>query len=485
MIDIRIKWSVGVKSAFRTYGFCLFFLLFACLRAASGQDSPIVRGPFGKPVGLYDEGGNLTSPITVYEDSQVEILIPDITSEGWSQWHVDQYRAEGKYWVTLYSFFKGKARCLGTAGSLAQSGCVAYARYEQQMVSVDTKLHTMEFFGVTAYAGERMEPVGVHPAPSGSHAITSLDPGLAKAINKISAIVTYQLDSYTGLSIREAGAQQAAIVARMITNSTHPNPPSSSIVPDSAIGNASGEFYPLAARKAAEQGDANAQFNLGNAYYFGRGVPQDFAQAVLWYRKAAEQGVQNAELNLGNAYRTGQGVPQDYATAVVWYRKAAEKGDAEAQNNLGVSYYYGKGVVTDYAQADEWYRKAAEEGNTDAQFSLGASYALGKGVPQDYAQAAVWYRKAAEQGNAYAQFNLGIYYDHGQGVPQDYAEAYFWLDVAASAKLEGLNEEDIAKLKDAAASHLTGAILLQTQKRAQKWFETHIPRSPLVPVVHR
>ena len=40
----------------------------------------------------------------------------------------------------------------------------------------------------------------------------------------------------------------------------------------------------------AEQGDAQAQSNLGSLYYGGRGVPQDYAKAMKWYRKAAEQG---------------------------------------------------------------------------------------------------------------------------------------------------------------------------------------------------
>jgi TPR repeat protein len=331
---------------------------------------------------LYDEGGNLTIPVAVYEDSQVQILIPDITGEGWTQWHIDQYRAEGKYWVNLYSFFKGKGHCLKTVGDSSQSGCVDYARYEKQTVVVDTRLHTVKFGEVAAYYGERTQWVGYAREPSGSYAVTALDPGLAKAINNISAIVAHQLNSYTGIGAREAGEQQAKIVARMITNSTHPNPPSSSIEPTSTrgisgnptntenTGNTSGKISALATRKEAEQGNANAQYNLGNAYYLGQGVPQDYTQAAVWYRKAAEQGIQYAQLNLGNAYRTGQGVTQDYAEAVVWYRKAAEQRDADAQNNLGMAYQNGIGVPQDYAQAAVWYRKAAEQENASAQVGL-------------------------------------------------------------------------------------------------------------------
>ena len=78
-------------------------------------------------------------------------------------------------------------------------------------------------------------------------------------------------------------------------------------------------------RKAAEQGNADAQYNLGVMYDHGRGVPQDDAEAVGWYRKAAEQGYAKAQFNLGNMYITGLGVPLDYAQAHMWYNLAASR----------------------------------------------------------------------------------------------------------------------------------------------------------------
>ena len=57
-------------------------------------------------------------------------------------------------------------------------------------------------------------------------------------------------------------------------------------------------------RKAAEQGDASAQYNLGVMYENGHGVEQDDEQAVFWYRKAAEQGYADAQYNLGCDVRT-------------------------------------------------------------------------------------------------------------------------------------------------------------------------------------
>ncbi len=98
-------------------------------------------------------------------------------------------------------------------------------------------------------------------------------------------------------------------------------------------------------------------------------------------------------------YANGKGVPQDYKEAVRWYTKAAEQGDAQAQTNLGWMYEYGRGVPQDYKEAMRWYRLAAAQGHAQAQTNLGVMYANGQGVPQDYKEAMRWYTKAAEQGH--------------------------------------------------------------------------------------
>jgi TPR repeat protein len=69
-------------------------------------------------------------------------------------------------------------------------------------------------------------------------------------------------------------------------------------------------------------------------------------------------------------YQAGKGVAQDYAQAVYWYRKAAEQGNDIAENDLAVMYENGAGVVPDVAQAIYWYRKSAAQGNADAQANL-------------------------------------------------------------------------------------------------------------------
>jgi len=112
-------------------------------------------------------------------------------------------------------------------------------------------------------------------------------------------------------------------------------------------------------RAQAEQGDAQAQTALGAIYLAGREIPQDYAEALLWYRKAANQGYAEAQFYLGVMYERGQGVPLNFAEAVKWYRKAADQGYAEAQYNLEILYAMGGGVAQDFVQAHTWLNLAA------------------------------------------------------------------------------------------------------------------------------
>lgn len=82
----------------------------------------------------------------------------------------------------------------------------------------------------------------------------------------------------------------------------------------------------------------------------------------LQYRLAAEQGNPNAQYNLGLLYVNGLGVSQDYAEALKWFKLSADNGDASAQFNLGVLYENGQGVSQNYTKAKEWYEKACNNG---------------------------------------------------------------------------------------------------------------------------
>lgn len=114
-------------------------------------------------------------------------------------------------------------------------------------------------------------------------------------------------------------------------------------------------------RPLADQGDPDAQYNLGVMYNNGDGVSQDYAEAMKWHRKAADQGNGNAQFNLGFMYDRGRGIPQNYAEAAKWYRLAAHQGVAIAEYKLGVMYQDGQGVQQDYVQAHMWFDLAASQ----------------------------------------------------------------------------------------------------------------------------
>jgi TPR repeat protein len=114
--------------------------------------------------------------------------------------------------------------------------------------------------------------------------------------------------------------------------------------------------------KAAEQGDANAQFYLGFIYINGKGTPKDDNKAFYWFTKAAEQGIAEAQLNLGLIYRNGQGTPKDDKQAFYWFTKAAEQGDYKAQFFMGFMYDMGTGTLKDSILAYAWYNISASQG---------------------------------------------------------------------------------------------------------------------------
>jgi tetratricopeptide (TPR) repeat protein len=156
---------------------------------------------------------------------------------------------------------------------------------------------------------------------------------------------------------------------------------------------------------------------------------KDYAEAIRWYREAADQGNAQAQSNIGWLYENGLGVAQDYVEAGRWYGKAADQGNASSQNNVGRLFQQGH----EYAEAMRWYRKAADQGNVVAQINVGSLYQNGWGVARDYVEAMGWYRKAADRGNALAQNHIGLLYQNGWGVAQDSAEAQVWMQKAAAA----------------------------------------------------
>jgi len=186
-------------------------------------------------------------------------------------------------------------------------------------------------------------------------------------------------------------------------------------------------------RKAADQGDAAAQINVGGLYANGWGVPQNYPEAMRWFRKAADQGNAAAQNDVGGLFANGRGVPRDDTEAMRWFQMAAAQGYAPAQDNIGALYENGSGVSQDYAEAMRWFRMAADRGFVVAQNKIGVLYQRGWGVSQDYGEAMRWYQMAAAQGNAPAQVNIGRMIARGWGLGKDCTAAKPWFEKAAAA----------------------------------------------------
>jgi TPR repeat protein len=120
-------------------------------------------------------------------------------------------------------------------------------------------------------------------------------------------------------------------------------------------------------QQSAQAGDAYAQLNLGAAYDNGIGVARDIEQALFWYQKAAEQGIAEAQFNLAHLLVAEE---LSASTAAEWMRKAAEQGMVDAEYLMGVIYTEGIGVAVNHNEARRWLNKAVARGHADAKLLL-------------------------------------------------------------------------------------------------------------------
>jgi hypothetical protein len=161
-------------------------------------------------------------------------------------------------------------------------------------------------------------------------------------------------------------------------------------------------------KKAAEKGNAEAQFELGRIYGNGDGVPQDYQTAIDWLEKAAGQNHAKAQESLGSIYANGVGVKQDFSSARGWYMKAARNGLGSAQYLTATMFRFGLfESEVDMDQAIDWYRRAANQNVAAAQLALGKLAMRGKHVKQDDSAALQWlmlaHANGSEAAGAYIQ----------------------------------------------------------------------------------
>lgn len=187
------------------------------------------------------------------------------------------------------------------------------------------------------------------------------------------------------------------------------------------------------------------------------------APAKVTLMDAARQGNAAAQYEVGQRYANGEGVDQDMGEAAKWFERAAQQGLAAAQYRLATQYEKGRGVKQDDRLARDWYEKAARSGNVKAMHNLAVIHAEGRGTAQDFKTASEWFTQAADHGLGDSQYNLAILNERGLGIPKDLVAAYKWLDIAAKGGDQGaaakrdalareLSAEDLAKAKVASGT---------------------------------
>ncbi len=214
--------------------------------------------------------------------------------------------------------------------------------------------------------------------------------------------------------------------------------------------------------EAAGQGYAPAEYEIGRIYLYGRGIPVDYAKALLWERKAAEQGDSRAQNDLAFMYERGFGVPADPAQAAEWNRKAATQGQPEAQLHLAQALDQGTGVSKNPAEAERWYEAAARHEQPAAQLELARKFAQ----VSDCAQAIHWYKEAAAHGQAAAMYELGKLYLTPKCANR--SRAFTWFTIGARFR-SAESQAEADRLEQA----LTPPERKHARLVAERWIKQH------------
>ena len=251
--------------------------------------------------------------------------------------------------------------------------------------------------------------------------------------------------------------------------------------------------------EAAETGNANAQFNLAQAYLEGRhGLKKNEKKAISWLESAAKNNHRDAQYLLGSFYYNGKPVKRDFKIAKFWLNKAAKsgvdnakvlisaiddlkrskskqqkknlstndlflasanKGDREAQFKVGLMYLNGKdGFPKDQQKAFHWLSKAATQGHTAAQFEIGMMYY--KPGSTDNQEAETLLLQAADKGHTNAQYFLAAIYSQNK----QYDTAAKWLDMA----FQNNHEEALEMLIEL---YMSGKLGSPDKNRVLHWLE--------------
>ena len=208
--------------------------------------------------------------------------------------------------------------------------------------------------------------------------------------------------------------------------------------------------------KKADSGDIDAMVEVANYVLWDdmtAPIEKDlFDRTIAYLKKAIEAGNTAAMTSYGAVFYNGRGVEQNFKQAVHWYKEAADRVDSLAVNNMGYMYYYGRGdLEVDMEKAYQYFSKAALLGVPNAYYKCGDMFYSGKYVTKDPFTAFKLYMECYNMIELYQPIDcypdvcrrLGTCYHKGIGTEKDLKKAEQFLAEAKRMFQKRIDEGDL------------------------------------------
>lgn len=173
----------------------------------------------------------------------------------------------------------------------------------------------------------------------------------------------------------------------------------------------------------AEEGDIDAIFSLGTAYFYGEGVEKNLELAFHYFKKAAELGDLDGIFQTGLAYFQGLGVAADAEQAYLYFKKAASENHPKGNIMLGIYYTSEKSAHFSPEEGVRLLEKGAIHEADCASVALAICYSQGIGVEKDHKKALHWLSVGIQHKNEVAMYHMASWYIKGDIVPSDFSKA--------------------------------------------------------------
>ena len=176
-------------------------------------------------------------------------------------------------------------------------------------------------------------------------------------------------------------------------------------------------------KKSADQNNIEAEYLLGDFYYYGYIITRDYQKAFYYYKESANKGNNKAQYMLGNCYYNGYGTDKNYNKAFFYYKESAYRGNRKAKYMVGKCYYNGFGCNVDYNMAFEYLNDFSTNEALEMLFRLGVSFYNEKNYDKAF-RCLYKSRNISDE----SQYLLGECYYYGFGCNVDYDMAFKYLN---------------------------------------------------------